>query len=573
MHLWCMALLVMIFTLIMAGMSIYNSIQAFNRAMTNLADIQGFSFVFMAASFISAERGPANILMSVDDASRDQAYENWQIALQKTDAALSKLDTSSVPRNLLKDVREQLRLGRMKVEAAQFTNPGTLRYGEIHEAIVHLFQARESYDKIVQQQGTELLRHDEDLAAVVFRVTMLSNLREYAGRLGSYLIAPMAVRKPIPAENVIHMRIIGGRIREIWHLLELGRKPDVEASSDDQKHEEANSRYMIGGLALIDHQIRTAQQNGVPALDAVTFTKQYSAAMKPLAELRDIYFAASVAKFEKRERIARQALYYTSAMAFVILGLVVGLVVVQNYIFKPLFRGAEAIVSLADDLPTDLHRETRHVAEIQTLYSALEVIAIKLKERSFLVARLEHLAHTDGLTGLLNRRALDILGNSATENYTDLESIPFLMLVDIDNFKTINDKYGHVLGDEVLREIAQLMQNNICDSDYVARFGGEEFAILLNDSSCMDAAIIAQKLRLAVERLAMTTSDGSVLKITASFGVAQVGDQSWSETVNQADLALYQAKKAGRNRVRFADQVADALEQYSGAEIEAVRHS
>ncbi len=210
MHLWCMALLVMIFTLIMAGMSIYNSIQAFNRAVTNLADIQGFSFVFMAASFISAERGPANILMSVDDASRDQAYENWQIALQKTDAALSKLDTSSVPRNLLKDVREQLRLGRMKVEAAQFTNPGTLRYGEIHEAIVHLFQARESYDKIVQQQGTELLRHDEDLAAVVFRVTMLSNLREYAGRLGSYLIAPMAVRKPIPAENVIHMRIIGG---------------------------------------------------------------------------------------------------------------------------------------------------------------------------------------------------------------------------------------------------------------------------------------------------------------------------------------------------------------------------
>ncbi len=553
MHLWCIALLVIILTMMLAGKAIFNSISEFSKAKNNLSDVVKFASVVEAANRISQERGPANILMTANEGARNAAYIAWQDAIQKTDDALSKLDTSIIPDDLVQDVREQLRRGRMKVEATQLKEPGAFRYNDIHSAIFQMFQAWDSYEKIVEWQGTELLRRDDNLAAVVLRGTMLSNVREYAGRLGSYLIAPIAMKQPITAKNETEIRMIEGQICELWRLLQSGSNSKPESSPIRQKREEANSLYIVQGLALIDELIQAGQQDGLYFLDTATFTTRYVAAMKPLGELRNIYLSASIAEFEILERTARQALYNTSLIAFVILALVISLVVaVQRYIFIPLFRAAEAIVSLADDLPTGLFNDSRHVTEIQTLYSALEVISVKLKERSFLMSRLEHLAHTDGLTGLLNRRALDALGNLAAQDSCNAEFAPYLILADVDYFKVINDKYGHLAGDQVLKKIARLMRDIIDESDHVARFGGEEFAILLNCSSHAEAAMIVQNLRLAMEQLSLEMPGGANLKITASFGVAEFADQSWNETINRADQALYRAKKTGRNRVHFA---------------------
>ncbi|MEP7452172.1 GGDEF domain-containing protein [Phyllobacterium sp. SB3] len=548
-----MALLVIICTLVMAGSTIFNFAASFSKAHANLRDVKQFASVFEAANFVSAERGPANILMTAEDADRGQAYLNWLAAQQKTDDALNRLDASIIPDNLVRGVRQELRLGRRKVEATQLKERALLRFEDVQDAIDQMFEAWDSYSEIIQWQGADLLRRDHDLAAVVLKGMMLSNVREYAGRMGSYLIAPMAMKQVIPEENVIEIHAIRSRIRDIWYLLEpsAGSRPD--SSPISQKRKEVNLLYMRQGLALIDEQIKTGQQGGAFSLDTTTFTKRYVATMKPLGELRGIYLTASVDEFESRERTARKALYNTSAMALLILALVIGLVVVvQHYIFRPLFRGAEAIVLLADDRPSNLSREPRHVAEIQTLYSAIEVIAAKLKERSFLMSQLEHLAHTDGLTGLLNRRALDDLGSSLISAEHG-EPVPYFILADIDHFKAINDKHGHLLGDQVLREVARIMRSAVRESDIVARFGGEEFAILLRGYSYADAAMVARRLRIAIQRHSIVTPGGSSVRITASFGVAECRNLPWSEIVDRADMALYDAKSAGRNRVRFSE--------------------
>lgn len=551
-RLWGMALLVIICTLVMAGSTIFNSVDSFSKAHTNLHDVKQFASVFEAANFISAERGPANILMTAEDADRGQAYRNWLAAQQKTDDALNKLNDSIIPDNLVQGVRQELRLGRRKVEATQSKERASLSFEEVQGAINQMFEAWDSYSEIIQWQGADLLRHDHDLAAVVLKGMMLSIVREYAGRMGSYLIAPMALKQVIPEESVIEIRAIRWRIRDIWHLLEPSSESRPGSSPIVQKRKEANLLYMQQGLALIDEQIKTGQRGGEFSLDTTTFTKRYVAAMKPLGELRGIYLAASVDEFESLERTARKALYNTSVMALLILTLVIGLVaIVQYYIFRPLFRGAEAIVLLADDRPSNLPREPKHVAEIQTLYSAIEVITLKLKERSFLMSQLEHLAHTDGLTGLLNRRALDDLGSSMTSTEHG-EQVPYFILADIDHFKAVNDTHGHLLGDQVLREVARIMRNMVRENDIVARFGGEEFAILLRGYSSTDAAMIARRLRIAIQRQLIVTPDGSSIRITASFGVAECKNVPWSEIVNRADMALYEAKAAGRNRVRFS---------------------
>ncbi|WP_157179451.1 GGDEF domain-containing protein [Phyllobacterium sp. YR531] len=551
-RLWGMALIVIICTLVMAGSTILISVASFSKAHTNLMDVKQFASVFEAANFISAERGPANILMTADDTDRSQAYNNWKAAQQKTDDALNKLNASIIPDNLVQGVRQELRLGRRKVEATQLKERAMLRFDEVQGAIDQMFAAWDSYRAIIQWQAAYLLRHDRDLGAVVIKGMMLTSLREYAGRLGSYLVAPMALNQPIPEENVIESHVLRGYIRDMWYLMEPSSESHPDSSPIVQKRKEANLLYMNQGLALIDEQVQAAQRGGAFSLDTATFTKRYVAAMKPLGELRGIYLAASIDEFEGREGTARKALYHTSAIAILILVLVIGLVaVVQYHIFGPLFRGAEAIVNLADDRPSNLSRESGHVAEIQTLYSAIEVITAKLKERSFLMSQLEHLAHTDGLTGLLNRRALDDLGSSITSAEHG-ERVPYFILADIDHFKAVNDKHGHLLGDQVLREIARIMRNTVRESDIVARFGGEEFAILLRGYSAADAAMVARRLRIAIQHHLIAIPGGSSLKITASFGVAECKNVPWSEIVNRADMALYAAKAAGRNRVRFS---------------------
>ena len=159
-------------------------------------------------------------------------------------------------------------------------------------------------------------------------------------------------------------------------------------------------------------------------------------------------------------------------------------------------------------------------------------------------------ANHDYLTNLLNRRSFAVLAKQSaaiSKRYrSDLSVISF----DIDLFKSINDQYGHDLGDKVIQSVANTIQNNCRDSDSVFRFGGEEFLILLPKTSVLEAIELAEKIRNCITT-SPTYSDKLVIEITASAGVAQWDSQESNieSTLKRADDALYQAKAQGRNRV------------------------
>ncbi|HEV3136861.1 MAG TPA: GGDEF domain-containing protein, partial [Pirellulales bacterium] len=148
---------------------------------------------------------------------------------------------------------------------------------------------------------------------------------------------------------------------------------------------------------------------------------------------------------------------------------------------------------------------------------------------------------TDPLTGVSNRRAFDEALNSLLAQ-KDRYSTPLsLAILDIDFFKQINDKQGHLDGDRVLQDLAQVLRDNIRECDVLARYGGEEFVILMPNTELPAACNLTERIRAAV--------NGS-LSITVSTGVAAAnGDEDGSELVARADAALYMAKKAGRNCV------------------------
>ena len=180
------------------------------------------------------------------------------------------------------------------------------------------------------------------------------------------------------------------------------------------------------------------------------------------------------------------------------------------------------------------------------------VIALSLGSAAIfvhgLVRRLDNAAQTDGLTGLWNHAAF-WRRLQAEDARARRSSTPYsVLMIDVDHFKALNDKYGHQAGDAVLRRMADILGNRVRGSDVLARYGGEEFAVLLPDTSQSPAADVAEKLRRLL----------AVAGINVSIGVADNADENAlpDEVVAAADAALYDAKLSGRARVRTAPAAA-----------------
>jgi diguanylate cyclase (GGDEF)-like protein/PAS domain S-box-containing protein len=176
-----------------------------------------------------------------------------------------------------------------------------------------------------------------------------------------------------------------------------------------------------------------------------------------------------------------------------------------------------------------------------------------LTEHKMLQSRLEILASTDALTGLPNRPAFMGRAENEFSRAMRYKRPLSIVMIDVDHFKSINDHYGHAVGDHVLTNIGHILGDTLRDSDVLARIGGEEFVLLLPDTPEANAEFVAERMR---SRLASTTIKLKELEleVTASFGVAAIhpADDELEKMLNRADQAMYEAKNNGRNQVRTA---------------------
>ncbi|MHC1761947.1 MAG: GGDEF domain-containing protein [Negativicutes bacterium] len=171
-------------------------------------------------------------------------------------------------------------------------------------------------------------------------------------------------------------------------------------------------------------------------------------------------------------------------------------------------------------------------------------------QRRQLEAELKILDTTDSLTGLSNRRHVLETGGRMMESYRRYQRPLALLMLDIDHFKKINDTYGHAAGDLVLVQLADVLRSILRAADLCGRFGGEEFVCLLPETSEPEALILAERLRGKLAEQSVSAEAGEVF-FTVSIGVsvAQPEDINIGRLIQRADLALYEAKRAGRNRI------------------------
>jgi diguanylate cyclase (GGDEF)-like protein len=183
----------------------------------------------------------------------------------------------------------------------------------------------------------------------------------------------------------------------------------------------------------------------------------------------------------------------------------------------------------------------------QGLKSKLDMAEGRLQEQAVEIEAHMSRSLTDALTGLPNRREFNERLEQRMSAWNRRQDVFSLLLVDVDHFKKLNDRYGHLAGDEVLAALGRALRGAIRREDSVARFGGEEFAILLPSTSLEDAISAAQKVREAVARVAITRNNQQI-NVTVSGGLATIEPNERVEAlIQRADSALYAAKEAGRN--------------------------
>ena len=206
-------------------------------------------------------------------------------------------------------------------------------------------------------------------------------------------------------------------------------------------------------------------------------------------------------------------------------------------------------------LPPDdgFRKETRELAEWLASQAAVALDNARLHDI------VQRQAITDDLTGLVNRRRFIEALDAEIERARSFGSPLTIVLADLDNFKQVNDAFGHHGGDVVLRAFADLIRSHVRDVDVSGRIGGEEFAILLPETDRAGAARVAERMRQSLNSVTIAISAEHSIRAASSFGVAELEpDQSGDDLLRAADAALYRAKDEGKNRVVTASELAGA---------------
>ncbi|MFT6987090.1 MAG: diguanylate cyclase [Psychromonas sp.] len=220
--------------------------------------------------------------------------------------------------------------------------------------------------------------------------------------------------------------------------------------------------------------------------------------------------------------------------------------------YRPITSSAEFMYQNVTFLPlTDIVGNVTQICMI--IYDVTDV-AINKKAFQQANTQLKHLSHTDTLTQLNNQGYWRECCFREYKRHTRTQQPSALIMLDIDFFKKVNDTYGHPFGDEVIREVANCLRKNMRETDIAGRYGGEEFTLILVDTDLKSARLVAERIRLAIEKFDFYYQ-GELVKVTVSLGISHITGnipdyETWLKT---ADLGLYIAKNSGRNQIGVSD--------------------
>ncbi|MBK0063478.1 MULTISPECIES: sensor domain-containing diguanylate cyclase [unclassified Acinetobacter] len=535
---------------------IINSYQAFQSAQQDLIGIQSLKLLAHTANEISRERAFANKLMSSSYAKQDfyrKALEQYRQGvdqnIRENVALLEVIGQNQVAVQLQQDMIHDLKIARDLVDDYAALPDISRTSVQYDHAVLAMFAAWDSYREILRAFVIQRNSVDNQLSDYITMILLLSDLRDQAGRVASNIIAPVSFSEQIPDMNRARSLQTQYQALYLWNLIDTlqpqyAKTPEYEKLHDQLKHE-----FLEQGVALVSELLDESRRHEAYSMTGTQLTERIVNKFTPVVNLQKYLLDVSVDVAENRKEKAERQFILTLLLSLV--SVVVALFTMsfaQRRIIHPLIQAQEQILELSDGVVESSSDHQGKKDEFALLFSAIKKLKRMLQQRDALEFQLRNIANTDALTGVSNRLALDDYLTILAQHPQTLSQL-CLMIIDIDNFKRVNDEHGHMVGDQVIQLVAEELKISVRSSDLIVRYGGDEFLVLMEDVELEQALTLAENIRFKLNQKKISVSDFEVpIQISLSIGVT-VGADNWLALFQKADQALLRAKAKGKNVV------------------------
>lgn len=549
-------------SILLATLAAFPSVSNYLRYRNNAAQLSRFETALQSAWLVSTERGPSNNLMGAP-ADDQKLIDGLAAARKATDDKLSELEASFIDEirtepelaKSLAGTREKLAQSRRAVDQLAALPHSRRSHSAMANAIMSMFKAADSANSLRGKAARSIIKVAPDVAIDIAMTGTAGVMRDRIGRLGSYVIMGLQASR---LEKLGYRAKFDNEMQSVLALkTSLTNYTAAYLSTPrlDEAFRNLETYYFGQALRYAQNTVMMAMPSAQPSV--LEFSRNYIAGMRSSDAVRDLILAETRHRIETKKNEA--LIYGSTSVFFAIIAVIVLLRLTSVYrtaLFRPMQSVRKQIAAIAaGDLSRTRHAE--NVApEVTKMFEELDFLRDQLQQKGemenqqrALAEKLRTLSETDALTGVFNRRALEKAVQTILSSDGQYQALG-VMIIDIDHFKSINDRYGHAMGDLALQKTASLLRSALRKDDILARYGGEEFVVVLQNVSHATATATAERLRRLIE--SQIVDEQTELSLTASFGVVwqearEIG--SWDELIAVADGRLYEAKRAGRNRV------------------------
>ncbi|MCT9980614.1 GGDEF domain-containing protein [Acinetobacter sp. I-MWF] len=543
--------------LLIAVPQIISNYREYSRANRALVNIQALQVFAETSNKISRERAPTNKAMSSSTANfpdRIKELQDYRKGVDQqinlTVETLNKAGFSSLADQVDVQLRHDLNIARKQVDAYLALPLKERNSVQMDQVIQGMFRAWDSCRAMLQQLINHSKKNNSDVTDYASIVLILADLRDQSGRVASNIMAPLSFSEPLPEYNKARSLQTQEQVKYLWRLMDTMQIESLKTPEYLYLYGQVKTQFIDQGLPIVNRLVQESRNQQPYFLTANQLTDAIVDKFTTVVNLQKYLLETHALSARHRMESEQRQFFITLFISLLSLSVAVfTMLYTRKKLFEPLIYARNMILELSQVQERDyLGDASIQTKEVHTLTDALDKLKEMLKQRDAFEFQLQNSANTDSLTGVSNRLALDVyLKNIATqtERFQELT----LIMVDIDNFKYVNDRFGHILGDSVIVEIAQCLKANIAQSDLIVRFGGDEFLILIDRIQWDWALQISESILADVSRLNFNSSmSNEQLNVSVSIGVA-TGAESWEALFNRADASLFKAKAQGRNKV------------------------
>ncbi|MDY6459131.1 GGDEF domain-containing protein [Acinetobacter faecalis] len=551
---WSMSVIIASLLIISVPLTV-NSYFSYKKSELALSEILVLQNVAELANNVSRERAPSNKVMSSTPEELEANLKELTEYRKKVDRQIQKtvyvLNSHGFPDQseaLYINLIKRLETGRKAVDEYVAT-PVSIRSAEqLDQAIKKMFVAWDATHVVLKDVVYHSVGRTSSISDNYTLVLLLADLRDQAGRVASTIMAAVSYQQPISENNISRSLQNQYQVHYLWDLINTLQPAEQRTEEYLDLHKKVQAEFINKGIPVVAGLVQESRQNKPYSLTGTELTKAMVEKFATVVDLQSYILKRSLSSVERSyKKEFRKFIFTLTVSAISLFSALFTLIYTRKKVFTPLIEARQKILELSESHQSISHKIMENKREI-SLFEAIQKLQTMLQQRDILEFQLRNIANTDVLTGVSNRLALNEyirLLELRPERLTQTG----LIIIDIDDFKIVNDRFGHIIGDQVIKFVADTLKEHLTSSELVVRYGGDEFLIIIDNTNFKDALILAENIRQSIGRSDCYIKElNEFVGISVSAGVA-VGAVSWMALLERADKSLLKVKTQGKNAV------------------------